>query len=431
MTKHLRLFLLGLLNFTLFSQTAYSQEDQNDKNFSIKVGGYVKYDMYHDSRQTIDAREGHLLLWPKYKEFDSEGKDINARNSFNFLAIQSRINLKLTGPDVFNAKTLGYIEGEFFGHSNSDINGFRLRHAYIKLDWHKSGLLMGQFWHPLFITDCFPGTLSFNTGLGFQPFSRNPQIKYTYKLGEIINLKFTIFSERDFPSRGMDGSASSSYVRNSGIPSLNFNLQYSNKEESLSNYITVGIAGNYKSMLPQLTTSADYITNQKINAFSAIAYINKRFKQIDVKMAATYGENTTDFFMLGGFATYDTLDYITKEVSYKPLRNIAAWIDISTTGSKWQFGVFGGYNKNIGASKDLSENVNEVKNHIYGYFNEISYLYRISPRIYYYIKNFQIGAELECSVAAYGNGEYNLKGRPVGVSEVVNYRILLGVYYHF
>ena len=95
------------------------------------------------------------------------------------LSVQTRLVGKITGPDAFGAKTSGYIEAEFFGTSDADVNGFRLRHAYVKLNWTTTELLIGQFWHPMFITESFPEVVSFNTGAPFQPFNRSPQIRVT------------------------------------------------------------------------------------------------------------------------------------------------------------------------------------------------------------------------------------------------------------
>ncbi|MDR2011369.1 MAG: hypothetical protein LBQ22_12895 [Bacteroidales bacterium] len=414
-------FVIHLLTFNFISLIA--QEENKDKKFNLKLTGYIKYDMFYDSRQIVDSREGHLVMFPQNVELDEDGKDINARGSFNFLSIQSRVALKITGPDILNAKTSGFMEGEFLGTTNANINSLRLRHAYIKLDWKRSELLLGQYWHPLFPVDCFPGTVSFNTGMCFQPFARNPQIRYTAILG-LFNISFTAFSERDFPSRGLDGSANSAYVRNSGIPSLNVNIQHSNKKVSIEDYFVIGLGGNFKSMLPQLETSANYVTSQKVNAFSAIAYFRKKNKYIDFKISAAYGENSTDFLMVGGFAVLDTIDFLKKDVSYIPLRNVTTWIDISTTGKMLRFGIFTGYNRNIGTNKDIHGS-------IYGYYTNIKYLYRISPRVDYFIKNLQVGMEFESTIAAFGDGSYSRKAIPMNTREVMNWRILLGIYYHF
>lgn len=114
------------------------------------------------------------------------------------LAVQSRLTGKITGPDFLGAKTSGMMEGEFFGTTDGDINGFRLRHAMMKASWSKADLLLGQYWHPMFVTDCYPGVYNFNTGVPFQPFNRSPQIRLTLKPTAKFNIMVAIMEERDF-----------------------------------------------------------------------------------------------------------------------------------------------------------------------------------------------------------------------------------------
>ena len=154
---------------------------------------------------------------------DKNGDDINAASSFNMLSIQTRLMGKITGPEAFGAKTSGLIEGEFFGTSDGDTNGFRLRHGYVKLNWATSELIIGQFWHPMFITESFPEVVSFNTGVPFQPFNRSPQIRFTQQFGA-WSVAATALAQRDFLSNGPDG-ASSTYARNAAVPEFNLKLQ--------------------------------------------------------------------------------------------------------------------------------------------------------------------------------------------------------------
>jgi hypothetical protein len=102
-----------------------AQEDKN--KWGIKFGGFVKNDLIYDTRQTVNAREGHFLLYPANENLDIEGTDINGQPNFNMLAIQTRLKGTITAPDALGAKMSGAIEGAFFGHSNADVNGFRLR----------------------------------------------------------------------------------------------------------------------------------------------------------------------------------------------------------------------------------------------------------------------------------------------------------------
>ncbi len=170
--KHLYVVLL-VLGFLPVKAQVKTEEPKYGINFS----GFVKNDFFWDTRESYTIREGHFLLYPKEVSNDAEGNDINDKTSFNFLSIQTRITGKITAPDAFGAKTSALIEADFFGNENAafvDANGFRLRHAYVKLNWEKTELLTGQFWHPFFIPGCFSGVVSFNTGAPMQPFSRNP-----------------------------------------------------------------------------------------------------------------------------------------------------------------------------------------------------------------------------------------------------------------
>lgn len=416
-------FFLAFFAIILFSQPFFAQTADKDKLFGLTFSGYIKNDFYYDTRQVVSAREGHLLMWPTAPELDPNGVDINDHGSFHFLAIQTRLTAKITGPDALGAKTSGMFEGEFFGHSDLDINGFRLRHAIIKLNWEKAELLTGQTWHPMFVLECFPGTVSFNTGIGFQPFSRNPQIRYSYKFGN-FKIAATAFSERDFSSRNIKGVASTNYIRNAGIPSVNLNLNYGQANKEKETAFNTGFAVNYKTIQPSLTTSTLYATNQTVSSLSGSVYINKKFKAINVKLSGLYAENACEMFIPGGYAVLDTINVSTAELSYIPTRNIAGWLDISTTGKVWQFGVFAGYNKNFGAAKTIIGIPG-------GYYTNIEHLYRVSPRINYFAGKLQIGAELEYTVAAYGDKTYSNIGVPQNAEEVANLRFLLGVYYHF
>ena len=114
------------------------------KKVKLKFSGFVKSDVFWNSRQSVAVREGHFYLYPKNELLDMNGDDVNAKSDFNILSIQTRLKLAITGPDAFGAKTSALIEGAFFGTTDPDINGFRLRHAYAKLNWTNTELLVGQ-----------------------------------------------------------------------------------------------------------------------------------------------------------------------------------------------------------------------------------------------------------------------------------------------
>src|SRR4030043_425254 len=146
-----RYFLLMLLSSACILKVI---PQDADPSWGIRFTGFVKNDIFYDTRQSGASnglREGHFYLYPDSNLLDLNGKDINANSSLHFLSIQSRIRGDITGPYAFGAKTSGAIEAEFFGTNEADLNGFRLRHAYIKMDWPKTILLSGQV---------FPGQLT-------------------------------------------------------------------------------------------------------------------------------------------------------------------------------------------------------------------------------------------------------------------------------
>lgn len=423
--KKIAFILLSILPLLVVSQ--------EEKKFGISFSGFVKTDIFYDTRQTVDFREGHFLILPANEKLDEYKNDINAHPSFNFLSIQTRLIGNITGPDVLKAKTSGYIEAEFFGTSNTDVNGFRLRHAYALMDWKKSELLIGQFWHPMFITSCFPATLSFNTGAPFEPFSRNPQIRYTFRFGKFRAIG-TAVAQRDFQNQGPYG-LSSEYLRNSGMPEVNLKFEFSTANAENGTEFLAGAGLDYKTLQPTLFAGLidtnqvihNYTLDDKVSGLSYFAYYKMKFKPITVKIQGTMGQLTDNLTMLGGYAVTDmqsdTYGGISS-IEYKPMNIIALWTDIHTNGAKWEVGLFGGYSENLGFEKNLSGT-------FYGRGSDIQYVYRIAPRVAYKSGKMKFAFEIENTVAAYGKIDQNDKGLVKTTKDISNLRFLLGIFYMF
>jgi hypothetical protein len=389
-----------------------------DPGWGIKFSGFVKTDIFYDTRQSgasTGLREGHFYLYPDNIVLDVEGNDLNANPSFNILNIQSRLRGDISGPDAFGAKTSGVIEAEFFGTSEADINGFRLRHAFVKMDWTKTSLLIGQSWHPLFPAESFPGTISFNTGVPFMPFSRNPQVKLTRKLGT-LSLSLTAYSQRDFSSSGPEG-ASSKYMRNSGFPGTNFQLRIPAGE-----IITAWAGVDYKRLRPELRTTLNYETDVTIGSYSAYANIKIKTKAVTASLMGIYGQNASDLIMIGGYAVSQVVDLATMEKSYTNLNTGNIWLDLTTNGKKLTFGLFSGYSKNLGASQNIDGSV-------YGRGTNIDHLFRISPRATITEGRLSFAAEVESTTAAYGMMQPT--GKVINTKNVSNLRFLLSTIYKF
>ena len=403
-----------LVSFNTIAQEK-EKEEEKEKLFGIKFSGFVKNDFIFDTRQIVSARDGHFLLYPQNVKLDMDGEDINDKASFNYLAIQSRLTGKITGPDAFGAKTSGLIEGAFFGHIESNINSFRLRHAFIKLNWKTTELLFGQYWHMMFNTGCFANTVSFNTGVPIQFFSRNPQIRITQKLGK-ITLAGSAATQLDFVSPG--GSRT---LRNALLPDLTGQIYYSTSK------LLVGLTAGYKQLMPRLETETMYKTSELVSGVTTQAFFKYVFKPITIKLQTTYAQNGFDGLQIGGYAVKSITDIDRDYREYTTINTLGYWTDLHSNGKKWQVGLYAGYIENLGSIEKIDE-IGMISTYTRG--SDIEYVYRISPRVILNSGKIRFAAEYEYTAAAYGDS-YTDFGIPQNAKVVANNRFLVAVYYFF
>jgi len=419
MIKKFILFLLMASPLFVIAQ------DDKTPTFGIKFSGYVKNDFFFDSRKPVNKLEGAFFLYPENVKYDKDKADINDHTSFNILAIQTRLKGDIFGPDAFGAKTSGVIEAEFTGTMDGNANGFRLRHAYGKLSWESTDLIIGQTWHGMFVEGCFPEIMGINTGAPYQPFSRNPQIKIIQKLKD-FKFQLALMSQRDFISwGGSDG------LRNATLPELNLRVQYQHFNEDKTRELFFGAGVDYKMLVPHLVTDSGYATNVSMNNYAVMAFFKHRSKYITFKMEGTYGQNLYDQVMLGGYAykyTTDSMTIARGDFDYTSLDNVSAWADISTNGSKLQFGIFGGYTKNLGSRYNIMNYKDGPSIFSRGW--NIDYVYRISPRVVFMSGKVKMGIEGDYSVAGYGTA-INSLGDVENEKAVTNIRLMYSFFYYF
>lgn len=412
--------------FTLFCVTTLIA--QTEQKFGIGWGGFLKTDAFYDTRQYSGLREGHFLLFPLSESLDKNGVDINEKGSFNILSIQSRLWGKITAPEAFGAKSSGYVEGEFFGTADGDVNGFRLRHAYIVCDWGSTELLVGQTWHPMFITTNFPEVVSFNTGAPFQLFSRNPQIRLRQNLFGDLKLYITAFSQRDVTSIGPNGG-SSIYLRNSGIPELNAKLEYYNKTGS--NELLLGASGGFKTLVPRTKNgNNEDAYDEKVSSIAASGYLKLKFDAFQIKAQSALTQNGVDMLQIGGFAVKSSSNGVWE---YTPWNILSSWLELIYTSkidesNTLDLGLFGGYSMNMGTQEEITYKENNAFVY-YGRNPNIDNLIRISPRVMYTSGKTRFALETEYTKAAYGTLKSD--GKVENTKDYANIRILLGVYIFF
>lgn len=385
------------------------------KDFSYKFYGQVRGDLFYNSRANAETVDGLFYLYPKDKNPDADGNDLNATPNGSFYLLYSRIGVDLTGPKIGNAVTSAKIEGDFRG-SGSTFALFRIRHAYVNLDWGKSALLIGQTWHPLF-GDVSPQILNLSTGAPFQPFSRSPLIRYRYK-NQGWQLTAAAIWQLQYLSAGPNGK-SEDYIKNSCVPELYFGADYKIKKEWL-----VGAGMEILSLVPRTQSIVDekvYKVDERITSLSFEAHAKYTDDNWTVAAKTVLASNLTQASMLGGYGA-TAIDSRTGEMEYTPYRHSTTWLNV-VYGKKWKPGFFLGYMKNLGTNEPITGPT-------YGVGLDVDQLLTASVQLTYNLPHWKIGAEYTPATAWYGDFDAT-NGRIRNTHAITNHRLLGVLIYMF
>lgn len=405
-----KLFLLGL--GLLFLLPSVAQK----KNFTYKFYGFVRGDLFYNSRANMAPVDGNFYLFPLDKIPDADGKDLNATPNGSFYTFTSRLGVDLTGPMIGKARSSAKVEMDFGGFSASTTM-LRLRQAYVALDWGKSNITVGQTWHPLFGSVC-PDILNLCTGAPFQPFNRSPLIRYQYSTGN-IKLTGAAIWQLQYMSNGPKGM-SEDYIKNSCVPEL-----YAGADFSSPAGLLVGAGIHMISLKPRTSSTWNekiYKVNERMTALSGEAhlkYTGRNFMLAAKSLLASCLDHTA---LIGGYGI-SSVDPVTGEQEYTPFRHSTSWVNF-TYGKKWKYGLFLGYTKNLGTGKEL------VSPTVYGTGLNIDQLVTANVNFSYNLPHWQIGFEYSPATAYYGflNAA---NGKVENTHAVTNHRILGLVMYYF
>lgn len=398
------------------SVTAYSQGFFTAKNIEVGFSGFVRNDFILDSRKNVCACDHLLEFYPYEPVYDENGEDINAQPNAHFLNTFSRFGTRFTGLEMGNATVSAYVEVDFTGYSAT--NGLRLRHAYTSFAWPKTTLLFGRTWHPTFIEKVYPSVLNENTGLPFQVFNRSPQLRLTHRLTENLDFIAGAVYQFNYTNDGPDGKTYK-YQRDAVVPNLHAQLQYFNE-----NWVA-GAAIDWKSIQPRTSTtgtSGTFKTTEKLSTIAALAYLKYTKDKFELKAKSMVGQNVNESLLPGGYAVA-SVDESTGAETYTPLNHAYSWVNF-TYGQTWKVGLFAGHLKNLGTGENLV-------GPLYGMATDIDMIYKISPQLIYNYKNFMFGWELSLTTAAYGDIDYNDKGKVKDAENVTNFRNMVSVAYNF
>lgn len=405
-----------LLLLSVYSTLVIAQENP----IQLKPYGYISYEIIYDTYRSLDTRDGELYLFPKKPVFDINGNDINKRSKLNMITVQSRFGVNIKGPDAFGATTSGRLEADFFGTHQDYVRMLRLRLAFISLRWQHTELTLGNTFHPAFVLDCFPSTISFAAAVPFHPLNRSPQIRLLQHFSEDFSASLSFLIHGYHSSAGPNDAQ-----RNSGLPESVVQLRWGN-----SGNVLIGGTAGYKFLSPRDITGGGIATSKTVGAYHLQAFSRIKTSPLTVKLEAIYGENLSHFVMIGGSGAKGTdtpenpFDW-SSDYDYANLRTLSLWTDLHSNAKPWQWGLFAGFTQNMG-SADPYLRIPELAR-----YDDLHYLFRISPRILFFSNNLSFGLECSYYNAVYGK-TFNASRKPVeSMDPAINYHIILMAKYDF
>lgn len=177
--------------------------------YDVTFGGFVKYDLGY-STQNSHADPSYA-----YRNSSSDRAVLADEYGNTYMSgAETRFNFLIKGPELWGAKTSAFIEGDFRGTTTGNAyGGFQLRHAFMKMNWQSSELLIGQAYQQW-------GMPYYAAQIGADDFKqylkgiRTPQIAYRFFMGKEFNAMIGLTSATEWSgtTRGYnDGYARSSW----------------------------------------------------------------------------------------------------------------------------------------------------------------------------------------------------------------------------
>ncbi len=409
MTK--RIIAAALLALSLMSASAQDAQ--------FKLYGFIRNYAVADTRESVYGTEDFFYYVPKDVKV-VDGVDLNARSTFAFAALTSRLGLDVTGYEVEGWKVGAKLEADFYA-GVSGVTGtalLRLRQAYMTLAKDSFSVKIGQAWHPM-ATD-LPHVMSLNSGSPFGPFSRTPQVTMEGKFSDKVSLNLSALWQMQYTSAGPDGS-SANYMKYSGIPEIFMGLSFK------AGGFTGRVGVDMLSISPRhLDATGTRKVSDRITTFSPYLYAEYTGDMFSVKAKTIFAQAGEHMNLNGGYG----VSAVNPDGSweYTPTRNSSSWISFRY-GKKVQAVLFGGYVRNFGTKEALVGDLYFFKNS----YSNLNRLYRIEPELLYNLGKVTFGLQYELTSAQYGSfgADDHFGLATQDLHWVTNHRILLMAKYTF
>lgn len=395
--------VLALLFFTPHSASA----QETDDGPTLDIGGFIKSEYLYDTRQVVTARNEDFLLYP-VPDANPDGDDATDRDNLSGFQLFSRLSLGIRNlPQALGADVTGYMEADFFGPGTvpDDVgqeNIFRLRRAFANMVWENREVKFGLEWSPLFTLGAYPHTVATEAGAPFNPFGRQPMVKFTLKPGNlrlvgITSWQFDAFREADFdpnPGDNIPGVNGLDQQQQSALPGLHGHLQYAG-----DNGFFAGVGGYLRWLRP-------VATGDRFALGAGTAYVAYDTDAFAVRAKGIYG-STRDHVMPGGYIYDAGADDNGQFVAdaFSQLNTVSGWLELEKKGTVAP-GLFVGYLTALGSSETIANFEGNGTSNIIGATRSpnLQSVYDISPRLALNYGAMRFALEMQFTNATYASG---------------------------
>ena len=316
MFKRILLSLAVMVGIVMAGQALYADAPKlmlhDGADWKVQLKGFIKFDAVYNTRNTFHDPSP---LWVNRQSYN-DGATASTAGSFTIGVRSTRLALAISGPRILGAKSLGYIEGDFWGDTIGSgtptrAGMFRMRHAFVKLNWDFGlYMLVGQFWTMMMPTKVLPNIVAFipmaSSGLLFM---REQQITIGQRIGTDA---FNIMLEGGIarPQGGDDNTdikytgARSTIIDNAGtgevtgMPGLRGRVSLTIAPADMFN---IHLGGAYSAQKERHTQTDDpllptYYQNRNLNSYAILGYGKITIFLLTLKGHWFTGSNLDTFF---------------------------------------------------------------------------------------------------------------------------------------
>ena len=403
----------------------------------FKFYGFIRNYFAYDSRESASGTGDLFYYMPLDRDLNELGEDLNAKSSFRFLALTSRLGVDVGGYSFGKMDLGAKVETDFYCMSGTTAV-LRLRQAYLTLGWkdlpftdsQKASvtLKIGQAWHPMAADQ--PDVISLATGAPFNAFNRSPQVTMDAGLGRNFTLTASAIYQMQYPSTGPAGS-SANYMMYGILPELYASLSYhtggflARAGVSLLSIKprSTGTASVENPDMPGTYMPVETNVSDRMTSLTPFVYLQYKHKLLTVKAKTIYGGAADHLNQVCGYGVVAKHEAAGEDGhwEYAATRTSSSWISASY-GKKLQGMLMLGYIKTLGAGKDFTDLTGDsywMFSKDGGNFKNLASMYRIVPTIVYNFGKFALGIEYELTSAEYGD-TIKPNGAVAANGEIVN-----------